>query len=111
MQIYFFNAGPGSGELEELEARIRDRLPSLRKLTKLEEVTQRIARQVAEPAAETTFIIFPVLTTVASFDRLVNIAEQMQRGIFFIFVSKEMSGSDYKRLVRSGGADWVSLKD
>src|SRR5262249_56518088 len=31
-------------------------------------------------------------------------------GIFFIFVSNEISASDYKRLVRSGGADWVSIQ-
>ena len=55
------------------------------------------------------FILFPVLNSASSFDRLVSIAEQTQRGIFFIFLSKEISASDYKRLVRSGGADWVSL--
>src|SRR5262249_61125746 len=39
-----------------------------------------------------------------------NIAEQEHRGIFFIFVSNEISASDYKRLVRGGGADWVSIQ-
>ena len=111
MRIFFFTAGGEAGELEELETRVKARLPTLQKLTKLEEVTTRIAQQASEPPSETTFIIFPVLTTSASFDRLVSIAEQTQRGIFFIFVSKEISASDYKRLVRSGGADWVSLQD
>jgi len=111
MRIFFFTAGGESGELEELETRVKARLPTIQKLTKLEEVTKRIAQQASEPVSETTFIIFPVLTSSASFDRLVSIAEQTQRGIFFIFVSKEISASDYKRLVRSGGADWVSLQD
>ena len=111
MRIFFFTAGGEAAELEELETRVKARLPTLQKLTKLEEVTKRIAQQASEPPSETTFIIFPVLTTSASFDRLVSIAEQTQRGIFFIFVSKEISASDYKRLVRSGGADWVSLQD
>jgi len=111
MRIFFFTAGGESGELEELETRVKARLPTIQKLTKLEEVTKRIAQQASEPASETTFIIFPILSTSASFDRLVSIAEQTQRGIFFIFVSKEISASDYKRLVRSGGADWVSLQD
>lgn len=110
MQIYFFTAGVDSDELNELESRIRSRLPVLRTLTKLEEVTKRLAEQAAAPGQEPAFIIFPVLTTATSFDRLVSIAEQTQRGTFFIFVSKEISASDYKRLVRSGGADWVSLK-
>lgn len=111
MQIFFFTAGVESGDLAELETRVKARLPTLQKLTKLEEVTKRIAQQASEPASEMTFIIFPVLTTSSSLDRLVSIAEQTQRGLFFIFVSNDISASDYKRLVRSGGADWVSLKD
>ena len=110
MQVYFFTAGVESGELEELENRVRGRIPALLKLTKLEEVTKRIAQSAAEPASEISYIIFPVLTAT-SFDRLVSIAEQTQRGIFFIFVSKEISATDYKRLLRGGGADWASLKD
>jgi pilus assembly protein CpaE len=110
MHIYFFNAGVESDELNELESRIRRTVPALQKLTKLEEVTKRIAQQSSQPESAVTYIIFPVVTGASSFDRLVSIAEQTQRGLFFIFVSKEISASDYKRLVRSGGADWVSLK-
>jgi pilus assembly protein CpaE len=110
MQIYYFTAGVESDELTDLEGRLRGRLPALRKLAKLDEVTKRIAQQAAAPAQETAFIIFPV-PTVSSFDRLVSIADQVQRGIFFIFVTKDISASDYKRLVRSGGADWVSFQN
>jgi pilus assembly protein CpaE len=110
MQIYYFTAGVESDELSDLEGRLRGRLPALRKLAKLDEVTKRIAQQAAAPDLETAFIIFPV-PTVSSFDRLVSIADQVQRGIFFIFVTKDISASDYKRLVRSGGADWVSFQN
>ena len=54
-------------------------------------------------------IIIPVLAGT-SFDRMANMAEQDHRGIFFIFISSEISASDYKRLVRRGGADWVSIQ-
>src|SRR5438309_2108601 len=111
MQIYFFTAGVESNELSELESRVRMRLPALQRLTKLEEVTRHIAQQAAASNPEMTFIVFPVPANGGSLDRLAHIAEQTQRGIFFIFVSKEISASDYKRLVRGGGADWVSLKD
>jgi len=111
MQIFFFTAGVESDELNDLESRIRQTQPALQKLTKLEEVTKRIAQQTTEPNPELTYIIFPVVTEGSSLDRLVNIAEQTHRGLFFIFVSREIAASDYKRLVRSGGADWVSLKD
>jgi hypothetical protein len=41
---------------------------------------------------------------------MANIAEQDHRGVFFIFISSEISGSEYKRLVRRGGADWMSIQ-
>ena len=103
MQVYFFTAGVGSNELSELEGRIRTTLPNLRKLAKIDEVTGRLGDQ------EPIYIIFPVLAAT-TFDRIVNITEQDHPGVFFIFISKEISASDYKRLVRAGGADWVSLE-
>ena len=41
MHVYFFTAGIESDELSELEGRIRSRLPSLRKIAKIDEVTGR----------------------------------------------------------------------
>jgi pilus assembly protein CpaE len=111
MQIYFFTAGVVSDELSELETRIRSGLPHIQTLTKLEEVTKRLAEQAAASDPETATIIFPVLTNAPSFERFVSIADQTKRGTFFIFVSKEISATDYKRLIRSGRADWASLKD
>src|SRR5262245_42149626 len=110
MQTYFFTAGLESSELSELEGRIRGSLPDLRKVARMEEVTSRLDQESATGEREQHYIIFPVLT-VTSFDRIVNITEdQEHRGVIFIFVSREISASDYKRLVRSGGADWVSLE-
>jgi pilus assembly protein CpaE len=108
MQVYFFTAGVESSGLNELEGRIRQTLPDLRKIAKLDEVTSRLG-QNREAGNSTHYIIFPVLAA-ESFDRILNIAEQEHPGVFFIFISKEISASDYKRLVRSGGADWVSTQ-
>jgi pilus assembly protein CpaE len=110
MQTYFFTAGIESNELNELEGRIRSRLPGLRKVARIEEVTRQLGQEGPTADREQHYIIFPVLT-VTSFDRIVSITEQQEhRGVFFIFVSREISASDYKRLVRGGGADWVSLE-
>lgn len=108
VRIYLFSAGIESSELTELETRLRSTVPRLRKLTNLEEVTDGDA-QSATVNQEQIYVIFPVLTAT-SLDQMVNIAEQDRRGIFFIFMSEEISASDYKRLVRSGSADWVSLQ-
>jgi pilus assembly protein CpaE len=109
MQIYFFTAGTESSELNELESRIRSSVPSLRKLANVEEVTRDRSQQGANATHDQNFIIFPV-PAGTSFDRMASIAEQEHRGIFFIFISREISASDYKRLVRSGSADWVSME-
>src|SRR2546423_1893566 len=109
MQIYFFTAGTESSELNELESRIRSRVPSLRKLANLDEVTSGRPHNIANANHGQIYIIFPVLAAT-SFDRMANIAQQEHRGIFFIFISREISASDYKRLVRGGGADWVSMQ-
>lgn len=42
------------------------------------------------------------------FDRLVEVAAQYRNEIFLILISDEISASDYKRLTRTGGADWAS---
>jgi pilus assembly protein CpaE len=109
MQIYFFTAGTESSELNELESRIRSTVPSLRKLANLDTVTGARGQGGAGVNHDQVCIIIPVLAGT-SFDRMANIAEQEHRGIFFIFVSSEISASDYKRLVRGGGADWVSIQ-
>ncbi len=44
------------------------------------------------------------------FDRLVELAAKYHNEIFLILISDEISGSDYKRLVRTGGAEWASAK-
>jgi Flp pilus assembly CpaE family ATPase len=108
MQIYLFTAGVESSELNELEARLRSRLPNLRKVARLDEVS-RLDQSVAAADREQSYIIFPVLAA-ESFDRIVTLAEQEHPGVFFIFISREISASDYKRLIRTGGADWVSMQ-
>ena len=75
------------------------RFPTLHNLDKLSDVTQQDSGKDLHHLSGAD--------RGSSLDRMVSIAEQDQRGLFFIFVSKEISASDYKRLVRSG-ADWVS---
>jgi pilus assembly protein CpaE len=108
MQIYIFTAGVASSELSELEDRIRSKLPSLRRLQRIEELSQPIADHGAK--GEQIVVLFPMLMAGSSFDRIMSIAERDHPGVFFIFVSKDISATDYKRLVRGGGADWVSLQ-
>ena len=105
MQIYFFTGGVASDELAELETRLRATLPTLNKLNSVEELS------LSKETGGKRCILFPILgDKSASFDRLINVAQQFRESIYFIFISDEISASDYKRLVRTSGADWVSTK-
>ena len=44
------------------------------------------------------------------FDQLVDVAAQHRNEIFLVLISDEISATDYKRLVRTGGGDWASAK-
>src|SRR5262245_23087669 len=89
MQIFFFTAGTVSSELNELESRIRSSVPSLRKLANLDAVTGSRGQDGASANHDQICIII-----ATSFDHMASLAEQEHRGIFFIFVSSEISASD-----------------
>ena len=111
MQVFFFTAGVDSNELRELEDRIRSKLPNLQNLPALDGVTRQLTHDKGSFNREPIYVICPVLNATSSLDRFVNIAEQEHRGVFLIFISSEISASDYKRLVRGGSADWASLQN
>jgi Flp pilus assembly CpaE family ATPase len=105
MQIFFFSAGFDPTRLNELERRIRAKLPTVRTVSRMEEITRSIQRGPGELAC----ILFPVVLNAAqSLDRMVEIATQYRDTLFFIFISDDIPASDYKRLVQTGGADWAS---
>jgi pilus assembly protein CpaE len=109
MQIYFFTGGVESNELSELEDRIRSELPNLQTVARLNGFASLLSQSGADADHEQNYVIFPVLAA-ESVDRIVNIAEREHPDVFFIFISREISATDYKRLVRTGGADWVSMQ-
>jgi pilus assembly protein CpaE len=110
MQVYLFTGGVESEELAELERRVSARLPTLQRLARIDEVRRQLTEN-GNANSERIYIIFPMFHSGASFERIVSIAEKPSPGLFLIFVSREISASDYKRLVRGGSADWVSLQN
>jgi pilus assembly protein CpaE len=105
MPIYFFSGGVQSDEIEDLRAQLLKALPDMKVLTKISDHTAASdARSPQDPA----YIIFPIPRNSLPLDRVISVAEQDHPGTFYIFISKEISASEYKRLTKSGGADWVS---
>ncbi len=110
MQVFLFSASIDSARLNDLEHRIRAKIPDVRIVDRMEEVTKALPKTVGNDR-ELACILFPVvLNAPASFDRMVSIAAEYRDSLFFIFISDDIPASDYKRLVQTGGADWASTR-
>src|SRR6266699_2685300 len=111
MQIFLFSASVDSARLDDLEHRIRAKLPDVRIVSRMDEITKALPK-TAGSDGELACILFPVvLNSAASFDRMISIATEYRDSLFFIFISDDISASDYKRLMQTGGADWASTLD
>src|SRR5713226_8321964 len=111
MQIFLFSASVDSVRLNDLENRIRAKLPDVKVVGRMEEVTKALPKSAGAHGA-LACILFPVvLNAPASLDRMVAIATEYRDSLFFIFISDDIPASDYKRLVQTGGADWASTQD
>lgn len=105
MSTYLINAHADAEKNVPLEQKIRSLLPDVVKTKNLENIT----REISSRDSELRHVIFLAPSNDATYvDLLVRTAEKYRQRLFFILVSDEISGSDYKRLLRSGGADWVS---
>jgi len=83
-------------------------VPDLIEVSSFDPIIKRTSG--AERGAPATVLVVAPPGDHGYFDRLVEVAAQYRNEIFLILISDEISGSDYKRLVRTGGADWASAK-
>jgi len=105
MPIYLLNSGIDLQKLEEMERKLGPAIPDLVRIQGIQEIDRREAESAGGQAI--VLVIVPS-TDRDYFERLVNIVARYRGHIFFVLISDEISASDYKRLVQSGGADWVS---
>jgi pilus assembly protein CpaE len=110
MQIYLLNAGLDPAELSDLEARIRTKVPNLHRAETLEAL--RVDRLRSDAGEEKPYVLYPVRSSAeVSFDQLIDTVVQYREFCFVIFVSDEISATHYKRLLHTGGAEWVSTQN
>jgi Flp pilus assembly CpaE family ATPase len=106
MQVYILNPGVDPAEFDELEARIRANIANLNKLESLEAL--RVDRLRSDADEEKPYVLYPVpARTDVSFEQLIGMVTQYRDYFFIIFISDEISATHYKRLVQTGGAEWV----
>ena len=82
-------------------------IPNLIEATSFERILEQANPQANAP---TIILVAAPASTHTYFDQLVDAAEKYRDKIFLILISDEISATDYKRLVRGGGADWASAK-
>jgi pilus assembly protein CpaE len=109
MMIYLLTSDPSQNkeQIEGIEKKLKSLVPEIRKIAKIEDIGPEI-----NTSGETKTVVLFVWPDLPSsgIDRIINVAGRYRHSVFFILVSNEISGADYKRLIRSGGADWVAAK-
>jgi pilus assembly protein CpaE len=109
MTVYLLTSDPSAnkGQIQAIEAKLKGIVPDFQKIEKIEDIAAKISSKVDTKI----FVIFvsPDLSSDA-IDKLIYIANRYRHRVFFILVSNEISGADYKRLIRSGGADWIAAR-
>src|SRR5262245_25084566 len=99
--IYFFGGAIATTEGEQLERRLRKSVPQLENIESLEQLHHKLL-------PDRCYLLFPFSN--GSIDQLIDLAAKGRDDLFFIFIGDEIAASDYKRLVRTGQADWVSAR-
>jgi pilus assembly protein CpaE len=106
MAIYILNAdsdGEGAGQLEQ---RLQAAIPDLVRIAKIEDV---LGGPKPSDGQNCLLLIAPS-REAANPERLAAVAARYRDRIFFVLISDEISASEYKALIRTGGADWISAR-
>ena len=104
MQVYFVSADEDAERTAKVQKRISSALPNLIALPSIDAVERHGLRKGDDPIC---VLLLAPLEADAYLDRVIDQATKHRGRIFFVLISNEISASDYKRLVRSGSADWV----
>jgi pilus assembly protein CpaE len=108
MSIYLLRSKTVTREATPVERELLNTIPHLMEATSLESIVKQ-----SNPKRDGSSTIILVTTPPddnSYFDHLVDVAGRYRNEIFLILISDEISATDYKRLVRSGAADWASAK-
>ena len=108
MAIFLLRGNARPEARSAIEQGLMATVPDLIEVSSFERVVERTPG--AKRGGTPTVLVVAPPDDQGYFDRLVEVAAQFRNEIFLILISDEISGSDYKRLVRTGAADWASAK-
>jgi pilus assembly protein CpaE len=105
MAIYILSTGSDATRAGLVEQKIRRAIPDVTRIDNIEELIDNVAGR----SDDTIYLL--LVAPADERGHFATLAETaaIYQGIFFILISDEISASDYKTLVRTGSADWVSV--
>lgn len=103
MSIYFLSPTVDIEKSVTLDKMLGDAIPDLIKIKNIEEIPKE-----SSSAAQHYVLLVASPQDNEFFNKLVDQASRSLGRLFFILISDTISAEDYKRLVRTGGADWVA---
>ena len=102
---------PGSADAKERTAIERELLAKIPNLAEASSFRSVFEQESVKSKAEPTIILVIIPPGEGRyFDQMIEVATAYKNEVFLILISDEISASDYKRLVRTGAADWASAK-
>src|SRR5690242_6871408 len=105
MAVYLLQENGSHPAGAGLKAELRAAIPDLREAASLD----AIAKSGGSPDDPTIAVALSPGNVPVDFDRLVDFTARLPGGMFLIVIGGEISATQYKRLVRSGAADWVPM--
>ena len=105
MATYLLNADPDAERTVALEHKLRTAIPDLVRINNIEGALHGEPKTSGEPS---TLLLIGPSSDRANLEKLANIAARYRDRIFFVLIGDEIPASEYKSLVRTGGADWIS---
>jgi pilus assembly protein CpaE len=105
MSIYILTSDIDIQKSDSVAKILRGEIPDLIKISSLAEI-------IDEPSnLESSYLLLVAASWAnESIDKVIEEASQETDHLFRILISDMISADDYKRLVRTGSADWVSTK-
>jgi pilus assembly protein CpaE len=105
MPVFLLSQNHERTPQQPIKAALNKAIPELIEVPTLDALLPAAAK--SEPEEPTVGIVLLASRQDGNFDRLVEFIDRHRAKLFLIFIGGEISASDYKRLVRTGAADWT----
>lgn len=105
MAIFLYRPESQSDAIAAIEKRIRAAVPNLTRVAAIGD----FARRPADTAATDYLLVAALEADATLLSQVADAATLCRDNGFVILISAEISASDYKRLLRTGAAEWVAM--